>query len=77
MVKKFGRLVPKIHRFGGESFGRLSIYTEGNQGKTEKVGGLSFGELIINHQIHQSFLPPIFFYFMVVSQYKNLGKTLV
>ena len=23
--------------FGGENFGRLTIYTEGNQGKTEKL----------------------------------------
>jgi len=31
-VKRFGRLVPKIVNFGG-----LTIYTEGNQGKTEKM----------------------------------------
>ena len=60
MVKKFGRLVPEIRRFGGESFGRLSIYTEENQGKTEKVGRSNFGELVINRQIHQSFAPKVF-----------------
>ena len=46
------------NKCGGEYFGRLCIYIEGNQ---VKVCGQNFGKLIINHQIHGSCLLPKLF----------------
>ena len=49
-VKNFGRLqIGTQNMFGRENIGGLSIYTEGNQGKT-KGWQIRLGELISNHQ---------------------------
>ena len=35
--KEVGGLVPQTSSFGRDTFGRLSIHTEGNQGEAEKL----------------------------------------